>query len=137
VVDDLGRRLTASEATVQELRTTVTTITDHKDTEMGRLESRAIQAMDSLIASHQERGHALQARLDTATSQARHQERELEAERRRTLRLQAALVERDERISALTSELADRERHLHQPSIGPSSAATTTPRGRSRDGSAG
>jgi exonuclease VII large subunit len=110
---ELERQLAAAEATAHELRRTVATITDHKDAEMGRLESRAIQAMDSLIASHQERVHALQSHLQTASAEARYHERELEAERRRTLRLQAALVDRDERIQTLTSDLADRDRRLH------------------------
>lgn len=106
-VQELERQLTASEATVQELRSTVTTVTDHKDAEMGRLESRAIQAMDSLIASHEERLSAMQELVEAARGEARLQERELEAERRHTLRLQAALVERDEVIDRLTRELED------------------------------
>ncbi len=106
-VHELERELTASQATVQELRTTVTTITDHKDAEMGRLESRAIQAMDSLIASHEERISAVQELLESARAEARSLERDLEAERRHTLRLQAALVERDEAIERITAELQD------------------------------
>jgi chromosome segregation ATPase len=107
-VEALKLRLAASEATVQELRTTVTTITDHKDTEMGSLESRAIQAMDSLVLSHEERVQALRTQVETLTTQVRHHEREIEAERRHTLRLQAALVERDERITTMAEELAEK-----------------------------
>jgi predicted RNase H-like nuclease (RuvC/YqgF family) len=110
--EELRMRVVASEATVQELRTTVSTITDHKDAEIGWLETRAIQAMDSLVRSHDERVLALQTQVETATAQTRHQERELEAERRHTLRLQAALVERDERITTLTADLADKDRRL-------------------------
>ncbi len=126
-VVDLERQLSATQATVHELRTTVTTITDHKDAEMGRLESRAIQAMDSLIASHQERVDAMQALLEATRSQARYQERELEAERRHTLRLQAALVERDELIGKLTTDLDECTKRWREANGRPTAAASSEP----------
>jgi chromosome segregation ATPase len=112
-IDDLRLDLAAAKATVTELRTTVATITDHKDAEMGWLESRAIQAMDSLVLSHEERVQALQEQVKTSAAEVRHLERELEAERRHTLRLQAALVERDERVATLTESLSQRDRQLN------------------------
>jgi chromosome segregation ATPase len=108
----LEQRLATSEAEVENLRVAVTTIEDRKEAEMGRLESGAIEALDSLIATHQRRQSALETQLQTAKATARYQERELEAERRRSLRLQAALTERDERIAALTADIAERDRQL-------------------------
>jgi hypothetical protein len=108
----LEQRLAVSEAEVQDLRVAVATIEDRKEAEMGRLESGAIEALDSLIATHQRRMLTLESDLQTATSAARYQERELEAERRRALRLQAALTERDERAAAMAAELAERDRRL-------------------------
>jgi hypothetical protein len=118
----LEHRLATSEAEVQNLRTAVTTIEDRKEAEMGRLESGAIEALDSLIATHQRRQLALEAQIQAAKSSARFQERELEAERRRSLRLQAALTERDERIAALTADVAARDRRLGMHPEGSSAA---------------
>jgi hypothetical protein len=118
----LEQRLATSEAEVQDLRVAVTTIEDRKEAEMGRLESGAIEALDSLIATHQKRQLALETQLQAAKSAARYQERELEAERRRSLRLQAALTERDERIAALVEEVAERDRRLSlQQEVSPAS----------------
>lgn len=90
---------------------------DHHHRSQGRRDGRSRRAarsrpMDSLVLGHEQRVQALQTQVDTGSAEARHFERELEAERRHTLRLQAALVERDERITTLTENLADRDRRL-------------------------
>ena len=113
----LEQRLVTSESEVANLRAAVASIEDTKEAEMGRLESGAIEALDSLIATHQRRLLILESELQTATSTARDHERELEAERRRSLRLQAALAERDEHLAALAARLADQERRLEERAL--------------------
>ncbi|MBL8931778.1 MAG: hypothetical protein JNL54_16780 [Kineosporiaceae bacterium] len=113
-VEELVQRLSAMQAGVRSLRQTVTTLSDHKDVELGRVESQALQAMDSLIAGHQRRVAHLQDLLDDARTRSHRDERELEAERRHTLRLQAALVDRDERAADLLGRLSRAEDRLRE-----------------------
>jgi chromosome segregation ATPase len=118
-VADLERRLRSSRAEVVtlqaealRLKTAIAAVADSKDAEMGRLESAAIEALDSLIASNQQRMTTLEEETAASAATARRHERDLEEERRHALRLQVALTDRDERIAALANELADRERRL-------------------------
>jgi hypothetical protein len=100
-VAQLAHRLASSEAEVVRLRAAVRAVADHKDTEMGRLETGAIEALDALIADHTARVAMMEAEITAATDGERNAVRDLEAERRRTLRLQAALAQRDEQLAAL------------------------------------
>jgi len=101
----LEQRLRASESEVDELRLAVAQVADRKDTEMGRLESGAIRALDSVILTHREQIDALQDQLEAATAAAHEHAEVLAAERLLNQRLRAALGGRDERIAALARQL--------------------------------
>lgn len=101
----LEQRLRASESEVDELRLAVAQVADRKDTEMGRLESGAIRALDSVIMTHREQIDALQGQLEAATAAAYEHAEVLAAERLLNQRLRAALGGRDERIAALARQL--------------------------------
>ncbi|MFZ0161692.1 MAG: hypothetical protein WAL50_21900 [Kineosporiaceae bacterium] len=101
----LEQRLRASESEVDQLRLAVAQVADHKDAEMGRLESGAIRALDSVILTHREQIDALQDQLEAATAAAHEHAEVLAAERLLNQRLRAALGGRDERIAALARQL--------------------------------
>lgn len=101
----LEQRLRASESEVEDLRQAMSQIADRKDTEMGRLESGAIRALDTVILTHQEQIAALEARLEATELAATEQAELLAAERVLGQRLRAALDSRDSRIAALSRQL--------------------------------
>lgn len=118
-VTELEHRLRASRAEVVKLqaealrlKAAVDAVADRKDAEMGRLETAAIEALDSLIASSTKRMTALEEESRLAAAAAREHERDLEEERYRVARLQAALSERDERVALLLQDLSDRNRRI-------------------------
>ncbi len=104
-LSSLEQRLRASESEVDDLRMAVAQVADHKDAEMGRLESGAIRALDSVILTHREQIDALQDQLEAATAAAREHAEVLEAERLLNQRLRSALGGRDEQIAALSRQL--------------------------------
>lgn len=124
LVAELERRLQSSRAEVVKLqaealrlKAAVSAVSDRKDAEMGRLETAAIEALDSLIASSTRRTTALEEESRVAAAAARDHELALAEERNRAARLQAALSERDARIAQLLGELTTRERRPGEAEI--------------------
>jgi myosin heavy subunit len=100
----LRDQLTTSEAESLRLRTKIRVLADEKETEMGRLESGAIVALESAISQNQELVTELEAKLSTAERTVRETEELLDAERRRSAQLQKALAERDQLLATLTAD---------------------------------
>ncbi len=110
VLGETRRRLAQADAEVMRLRAQAQALADQKEAEMGRLESGAIAALESTISAHGERVAALEVQLRAAEEAARSQDQQLDAERRRSSQLQAALAERDEHLATLTAGIDERER---------------------------
>lgn len=79
----LEQRLLTSESEVEELHRALAQVADRKDAEIGRLESGAIRALDTVMESHQHHMAALQRQLDAATARLRAFEQVVEAEQLR------------------------------------------------------
>ncbi len=91
--------LRGSRAEILQLRAALASLADSKDVEIGRLETAAIEALESTIAAHNEHIKLLEEELRTAKSAGQQQELQLAEERNRTTRLQAILAERDALIA--------------------------------------
>ena len=102
-VDRTAADLRAAREEAAALRSALARLTDQKDAELGRLETGAIEAMESTMASSRQRIGELETRLRESVEVCRGLEVRLESERGRTSRLEAALVERDRRILRLSS----------------------------------
>jgi hypothetical protein len=102
--DDAERRLWACRAEVTELRATLAELSDRKDLEMARLETAAIEALETTITAHRERITVLEKELAAAQRQFDDAREGAEEQRRRADRLAEALAERDTRISELTGD---------------------------------
>jgi uncharacterized protein (DUF3084 family) len=102
------RQLSEADAEVVRLRLQARDLVDSKETEMGRLESGAIAALESTIETHQEQVAQLEERLRAAERAAEQRDRELAHERRRGEQLQAALAERDQHLAKLAGKGAQR-----------------------------
>jgi DNA anti-recombination protein RmuC len=102
----LHHRLATADSEVLRMRAQAQALADEKEAEMGRLESGAITALEQTIAKHQERVTGLEFRVRTAEEATRNTESMLDAERRRTAQLQAALAERDQHVATLSADLA-------------------------------
>jgi hypothetical protein len=100
------RQLKLTEAERVRMQRQVQELEDRKEAEMGRLESGAIAALESTIATHREQVAQLEEKLRAAERSAQEHIRELALERGRSARLQSALAERDQHISTLVSERA-------------------------------
>jgi len=100
------RQLKQTEAELVRMRRQVQELEDRKEAEMGRLESGAIAALESTIATHRDQVAKLEEKLRAAESTAQEHVRELAVERRRSAQLQSALAERDQHIATLMSERA-------------------------------
>lgn len=100
----LRDQLTTSEAESLRLRTKIRVLADEKETEMGRLESGAIVALESAISKNEELVTELETKLAAAEQAAREAEELLDAERRRSTQLQKALAERDQLLATLTAD---------------------------------
>jgi chromosome segregation ATPase len=77
-------------------------MTDRSETEMGRLESAAIVALESAAASHRAQVADLTQELDRVRETVRGLEQQLDGERRTSAQLETALAERDRRLSRAT-----------------------------------
>jgi chromosome segregation ATPase len=99
----IDQTLAASRARIQELETTLVVLRDEKDTELGRLETGAIEAMESTIARSSERVADLESRLAGALAELRGHQDEALTQRRRYEQLQGARRKRDQRIAELGS----------------------------------
>ncbi len=106
----LRRQLGQADAEVVRLRLEARDLVDRNEAEMGRLESGAIAALESTIASHREQVVHVEDQLRAAQAAAEEQHQELAVERRRSAQLQAALAERDQHIADLMSERQQEER---------------------------
>lgn len=95
--------LVAAEDRIQELEATLVFLRDEKDTEFGRLETGAIQAMESTIARSTNRVADLESQLADALAELRKHQDELLTQRRRHEQLQGVLRQRDQRIVELRS----------------------------------
>lgn len=100
---DPDGELAAARDEAAALRSELARLTDRKDAEIGRLETGAIQAMESTMASSRERIADLEKRLQESAEEIRGLEVRLQSERGRTSRLETALVERDRRILDLSA----------------------------------
>lgn len=109
-LEESHRRLAQADEELLRMRAHVQAVADHSEAEMGRLESGAIAALETAIASHREQMEALQAQLRAAEETRREQAQQLDLERRRTAQLQSALAERDEHLATLTANLKERRR---------------------------
>jgi chromosome segregation ATPase len=110
LLTETRRQLGQADAEVARMRLQVRDLEDRKEAEMGRLESGAIAALESAIASHREQVAKLEEKLRAAEHSAAEHIQELDVERRRSARLQTALAERHEHIAALVSERERQER---------------------------
>jgi chromosome segregation ATPase len=79
-------------------------LTNRAETEMGRLESAAITALESSAASHREEVAVLRAQLHAAEESARDLETELAGERALTERLRSFLADRDQQLATLRTD---------------------------------
>jgi DNA repair exonuclease SbcCD ATPase subunit len=109
---ELQARLREAQAEAARLRTAFTELGDAKETEMGRLETGAIQALETTIATHNARLESARRELEHAQSTVRNLIQDLDLERRRGDRLQAALADRDEHMSRLMADPATRPHTL-------------------------
>lgn len=100
-------KLSEAHAEILRMSSRAQAMADQKETEMGRLESGAIAALESTMAAHREQVAELEAALQAAQEEARRHAQLLDVEHRRTTNLQAALAERDAHLASLTSH--DRE----------------------------
>jgi chromosome segregation ATPase len=105
-ISQLREQITVSEAESLRLRTKIRVLSDEKETEMGRLESGAIVALESAISQNQALVTELEERLRTSEQALQEAEGLLDAERRRTAQLQHALAERDQLLATLTTDRA-------------------------------
>jgi chromosome segregation ATPase len=101
-------KLSEAHAEILRMSSRAQAMADQKETEMGRLESGAIAALESTMTAHRKQIAELETTLQAAQEEARRQSQLLDVERGRTAQLQAALAERDAHLSSLTSQ--DRER---------------------------
>lgn len=114
------RQLTDADAEVVRLRLQAKELADRKETEMGRLESGAIAALESTIATHQEQVTQLEERLKAALNVAEERGHELVIERRRCEQLQSALAERDQHLANLNADTGLNTDHDHpRPTVAP------------------
>jgi hypothetical protein len=103
-LDEAERRLWACRAEVTELRATLAELSDRKDLEMARLETAAIEALETTITAHRDRITALEKEVAAGRRQLDDARDATENQRRRAERLAEALAERDTRIAELTAE---------------------------------
>lgn len=94
-------QLTRALRTVESLQEQLGRVRDEKDTEMGRLETHAIEAMESTMSRSEQRIDALERELADARAALRRSEDDLTTQRGQTERLRKALSERDARITRL------------------------------------
>jgi archaellum component FlaC len=102
----IWHRLQHTETELGRLHRQVKELEDRKEAEIGRLESGAIAALESTIATHREQVAELDEKLRAAESAAQEHVRELAVERRRSAQLQSALAEQSQHIATLASERA-------------------------------
>jgi hypothetical protein len=100
---DTRRKLSEAHAEVLRMSARAQAMADQKEAEMGRLESGAIAALESTIATHREQVTALELQLHAAEETVKLQQQQLDAESRRAAQLQAALAERDAHVATLMS----------------------------------
>lgn len=81
-------------------------LADQREAELGRLESGAITALESTIATHREHVAQLEEKLHAAEAAGQENVRQLAVERGRSARLQSVLAERDQHIAALAGKQA-------------------------------
>lgn len=103
-LDETLRQLRQTGAELLRMRLEVRELEKSKEAEMGRLESGAIAALESTMATHREQVAKLEEKLRAAESTAAEQARQLTYERSRAAQMQSALAERDEHIATLMSE---------------------------------
>jgi chromosome segregation ATPase len=125
--DHLHGRLVGAEAEVLRLKEHVQTLADEKETEMGRLESGAIAALESTINKHQQWATGVEQRLHAAEQEVRAAEELLDSERRRAAQLQQALAERDQHLAALSAHQSGDSRPA-RPAAPPGPQWGETPR---------
>lgn len=89
---------------IRALRATIEQLRDQHETELGRLETGAIEAMESTIARSDLRIQLLEEELNRAKDQLRQREVELSTQRSQAVRLRDQLQERDRRIGVLTRQ---------------------------------
>ncbi|MGF1646294.1 MAG: hypothetical protein ACFCVF_05175 [Kineosporiaceae bacterium] len=100
-LDAAERRLWACRTEVTELRATLAELSDKKDLEMARLETAAIEALETTITAHRDRITALEREVAAGQRQLDEARALAEAQRRRADLLTEALAERDSRIADL------------------------------------
>lgn len=98
------RQLGQADVELVRMRMQVQELEDRKEAEMGRLESGAITALESTMATHREQVAMLEERLRAAETAADEHARELAVERQRSTQLSSALAERGQHIATLTGE---------------------------------
>ena len=89
---------------IRALRATIERLRDQHETELGRLETGAIEAMESTITRSEQRIRLLEEELARTKDQLRDREVELSTQRTQAVRLRDLLQERDRRISKLTRQ---------------------------------
>jgi chromosome segregation ATPase len=105
--------LAAAQAEVLRTSDTAKATADRAETEMGRMESAAIGALESAAAANREEVAELRRRLTHSDDAARALQTELDIERRRSEQLQSALAGRDAELSQLRASARDRGGNRH------------------------
>ncbi|WP_238013460.1 hypothetical protein KZZ52_23980 [Dactylosporangium sp. AC04546] len=99
------RRLRAE---VAELRAALVNVADRKDAEMGRLETAAIEALESTNTAYGERIALLEDALRATASVVQEQDLQLAEQQHRIDRLRSALAERDRLLAEHPVQARDR-----------------------------
>ncbi|MGF1663808.1 MAG: hypothetical protein ACFCVG_15345 [Kineosporiaceae bacterium] len=103
-LDEAERRLWTCRAEVTELRAELTELSDRKDLEMARLETAAIEALETTITAHRERITVLEKEVAAGRRLLDDARAGADAHQSRAEQLALALAERDGRIAELTAE---------------------------------
>jgi chromosome segregation ATPase len=98
------RRVSQAQAEVLRMSARAQSIADQKETEMGRLESGAIAALETTMAAHRKQVSDLEQRAEAAEKETHERAGELDAERHRSAYLQSMLDERDEHLALLKAK---------------------------------
>ncbi|CUU60353.1 hypothetical protein Ga0074812_13868 [Parafrankia irregularis] len=104
-LDETRAALAEAQAEMLRMSGTTKAMTDRAETEMGRMESAAITALESAAASNRQEVAGLRRSLAAAEDAARVLRGDLDAERRRAALIESALAGRDAQLADLRASL--------------------------------
>lgn len=107
-LDRARRNLVDTQAEALRISSRAKRMTDRTEAEMGRLESAAIIALESMAASHRAEVADLREQLTRAQDSVHTLQAQLDGECQRASRLESALAERDRLLAAARADARDR-----------------------------